>query len=509
MALDTKYRPRRYEDVLGQDATVDILREFVRSGAGFHQGYLFCGPHGNGKTTLGRILARALLCENPQDGNPCDECGSCRSLLEKGSSECFAEMDAATKSGKANILQLTEELEYSTFSGKRRIYLFDEAHQLSRQALDALLKPMEEFVPGTQDKQLVCIFCTTEPEKMRNTVFSRCAPAFTIRVNAPEVIAKRLSYVCEQEGIPFEADALVTIAEVTECHIRDALMAVEAVGKLGSVDAANLDRYFRLDVNETLLKMLAYIGSDVAKAMALVEEVCQAIAPTSAYSRLTEAAMMAYKVRLGVSKPPAHLNAKFVEKIGELHGDYLLAFANCFASRVRHPTASMLALDLARLHQVRSGAGVPQAQPAPTPPASPSAPTTATPENAQSGAGEPQSGSEVPANGTSPESSENPAPSTGNVETEPVDQGAPPAATATAAYETAGGIHIDPRAVKKRDRGGGTRRTQHPRSLDPLAFRDALSTRVEELRRDARARGPAGRHELGGLGAHPVGRDPG
>jgi len=504
MALDTKYRPQRYKDVLGQDATIEILREFVRSGAGFHQGYLFCGPYGNGKTTLGRILARALLCENPQDGNPCDECESCRTLLDRGSSECFAEMDAATKSGKADILRLTEELEYNTFSGSRRIYLFDEAHQLSKQALDAMLKPMEEFIPGTQDKQLVCIFCTTEPEKMRNTVFSRCAPAFTIRVNQPETIAERLSWVCEQEGIPFEIEALVTIAEVTECHIRDALMAVEAVAKLGGVVPETLDRYFRLDVNETLLKMLAYIGSDVAKAMVLVNDVCQAISPTSAYMRLTELSMMAYKVRHDVIKPPAHLNAKFVTKIGELHGDYLLAFANCFASRVKHPTPSMLALDLARLHQVRSGAAL-EVTPVPAP-VSPAAPATQAPQQGATGTSE---GAKVPANGTSSKSDEKSDPPGGNVETEPVGKGVPPQPVAKAAYETAGGIHIDPRAVKKRDRGGGTRRSNGRSSLQASTFREALGTRVEELRQDARVRGPAGRPELGGGGTHPIRGDSG
>ena len=158
MAFDTKYRPRTYGDVLGQDATADVLRQFVKEGRGFQQSYLFCGPHGSGKTTMGRILARALLCENPQEGEPCDQCESCLSILERGSSECFSEMDAATKSGKENITRITEEIQYSTFAGTRRVYLFDEAHRLSPQALDALLKPMEdEASPDTDDKQLVCM----------------------------------------------------------------------------------------------------------------------------------------------------------------------------------------------------------------------------------------------------------------------------------------------------------------------------------------------------------------
>lgn len=143
MALDTRYRPIKYADVLGQESSVDVLRQFVLDGRGFHQSYVFCGQHGSGKTTLGRILARALLCEAPVNGEPCDACTSCTSILERGTSECFVELDAATKSGKGDVTKITEEVTYSTFSGKRRIYLFDEAHQLSKQALDALLKPME------------------------------------------------------------------------------------------------------------------------------------------------------------------------------------------------------------------------------------------------------------------------------------------------------------------------------------------------------------------------------
>lgn len=112
--------------MLGQRGTVQILRQFVKTGAGFYQSYLFAGPFGSGKTTLGRILARALLCEAPVEGEPCDACTSCRSILDNGSSDNFVEVDAATNSGKADVKRITEEIEYATFSGRRRLYLFDE-----------------------------------------------------------------------------------------------------------------------------------------------------------------------------------------------------------------------------------------------------------------------------------------------------------------------------------------------------------------------------------------------
>lgn len=126
MSLDTKYRPTVYDDVLGQGATVEILREFVKLGNGFHQSYLFGGLWGSGKTTMARILARALLCSEPKDGNPCDECHSCKTILKNGASECFIEVDAATNSGKADIAKIVEDIQYGTYSGTQKIYLFDE-----------------------------------------------------------------------------------------------------------------------------------------------------------------------------------------------------------------------------------------------------------------------------------------------------------------------------------------------------------------------------------------------
>lgn len=126
MSLDTTHRPKRFAEVLGQLGSIKILKGIVKKGAGFRQSYLFAGPWGSGKTTMGRILARALLCDNPQEGEPCDQCASCRSFIDRGGSEDFVEFDAATNSGKNDIKQITESLEYATFSGKRTIYLIDE-----------------------------------------------------------------------------------------------------------------------------------------------------------------------------------------------------------------------------------------------------------------------------------------------------------------------------------------------------------------------------------------------
>ena len=349
MALDTTYRPRKYGDVLGQESSVRVLRQLLKEGKGYHQSYVFCGQHGSGKTTMGRILARALLCSAPIDGEPCDSCESCLAILQGKQHECFTELDAATKSTKEDMLKITEDIQYSSFSGKRRIYLFDESHRLSKSALDAVLKPMEDCIPGTQDKQLICIFCTTEPEKMQSTIFSRCAPAFVIKAVTPEGIADRLAWVCAQEGIAYEHDALVTIAEVTECHIRDALKTLEGVSVLGPVSRTNVTSYLGLGSNDLILDLLDSIGVDQASVVRAASALADSTSPTSAYERLAEASITAYRAHIGVGKIQAHWPQDRIKALAE-KGAQLLALSSRFSAPPKRPTSHTLLLDSVALH---------------------------------------------------------------------------------------------------------------------------------------------------------------
>ena len=300
-------------------------------------------------TTMGRILARALLCSAPVDGEPCDACESCLAILQGKQHECFTELDAATKSTKEDMLKITEDIQYSSFSGKRRIYLFDESHRLSKSALDAVLKPMEDCISGTEDKQLVCIFCTTEPEKMQPTIFSRCAPAFVIKAVTPEGIADRLAWVCAQEGINYEHDALVTIAEVTECHIRDALKTLEGVSVLGTVSRANVTSYLGLGSNDLILDLLDAIGLDQAAVVRAALALAESTSPTSAYERLAEASLTAYRAHIGVGKIQAHWPQDRIKALAE-KGAQLLAVSSRFSAPPKRPTSHTLLLDAAAVH---------------------------------------------------------------------------------------------------------------------------------------------------------------
>lgn len=355
MSLDTKYRPLRYSDVLGQEATIRVCKEYVRTGHGFRQSYVFAGAHGGGKTTCGRILARALLCQNPQDGEPCDACPSCEAMLADRH-ESFVEVDAATNSGKEHVKRITEEAQFGSFSGTRKIYLFDECHEMSRQAMDALLKPLEDNLRGTQDKQLVCIFCTTEPEKMRSAILSRCAPLFRIRSNTPEEIGTRLTYICEQEGIEHDPAVMPLIAEVCECHVRDAIKAIEGVSMLGTVDRQNVTAYLQLDSNALYLDLLEHVGFDLPGALRVVEQLNESVSPATCYQRMADVCMLAYRlVKIGAAQVPSYWDRERLQAVGERHQDSLIDFAQCFAQRPSHATAAMFACDVSALHQRRAG----------------------------------------------------------------------------------------------------------------------------------------------------------
>ena len=214
-ALYRKWRPKTFDEVVGQEHITETLKSQVRNGRLSHA-YLFIGTRGTGKTTCARILARAVNCEHPVDGNPCGRCAACRGILE-GSVMDVVELDAASNNGVDNVRALREEAVFSPAEVKKRVYIIDEVHMLSTAAFNALLKILEE-----PPEHLMFILATTELQKVPATILSRCQRHSFRRLEA-ETISRYLLTIAEREQMNLEPDAADLIARLADGGVRDAL----------------------------------------------------------------------------------------------------------------------------------------------------------------------------------------------------------------------------------------------------------------------------------------------
>ncbi len=218
-ALYRKWRPLTFDDVVGQRHVTETIKNEVKNNAVGHA-FLFCGSRGTGKTSTARIFSRAINCENPQGGNPCNKCPTCRGILD-GSIMDITEIDAASNSGVDNIRSLREEAGYTAAITKYKVYIIDEVHALSAGAFNALLKLLEE-----PPEHVKFVLATTEAHKVMDTISSRCQRFDFKRITA-EDIYDRLEYICRAEGIDAEERALRMIASAADGSMRDALSCLD------------------------------------------------------------------------------------------------------------------------------------------------------------------------------------------------------------------------------------------------------------------------------------------
>ena len=251
-ALYRKFRPGEFDEVKGQEHIVTTLQNQIRTERIGHA-YLFCGTRGTGKTSVAKILAKAVNCQNPVDGNPCNECETCQKINRQTSMNVI-EIDAASNNGVANIRDIIEEVQYSPAEGKYKVYIIDEVHMLSTGAFNALLKTLEE-----PPSYVIFILATTEPHKIPITIHSRCQ-RYDFRRISIETIEARLKELVDREQVQAEEKALRYVAKVADGSMRDALSLLDqciafylgqdityekALDVLGAVDTVVYSKMFR------------------------------------------------------------------------------------------------------------------------------------------------------------------------------------------------------------------------------------------------------------------------
>ena len=268
-ALYRKFRPDNFRDVKGQDHIVTTLKNQIKAGRIGHA-YLFTGTRGTGKTTVAKLFAKTVNCENPMDGNPCNECSMCKAI-SAGTAMNVIEIDAASNNGVDNVREIIDEVRYSPTEGKYKVYIIDEVHMLSIGAFNALLKTIEE-----PPSYVIFILATTEVHKIPVTILSRCQRYDFKRISI-DVITDRLAELMRMENIEVEEKALRYIARIGDGSLRDSISLLDQcisfyLGQKLTYDKV-LDVLGAVDT-QVFARLLGYIKShDVASCIRLLEEI--------------------------------------------------------------------------------------------------------------------------------------------------------------------------------------------------------------------------------------------
>lgn len=266
-ALYRKFRPGEFDGVKGQEHIVTTLQNQIQTDRIGHA-YLFCGTRGTGKTTVAKILAKAVNCQNPVHGNPCNECEICQKINRQTSMNVI-EIDAASNNGVANVRDIIDEVQYSPAEGRFKVYIIDEVHMLSTGAFNALLKTLEE-----PPSYVIFILATTEPHKIPVTIHSRCQ-RYDFRRISIDTIAARLKEVTDREQVQVEEKALRYIAKTADGSMRDALSLLDqciafylgqeltyekALQVLGAVDTVVYSKMFRYVVSQNVIGCIELVN---------------------------------------------------------------------------------------------------------------------------------------------------------------------------------------------------------------------------------------------------------
>ena len=294
----------------------------------------------NHNTTLARILAKAMLCQRltKDHPEPCNECDNCTDILSDTSS-AYVEQDAASRGTIEHVRAIVEDLPFTVFNAPKRVYVFDEAHRMSKDAQDVLLKPLE-------DKKMVGIFCTTEPEKIRGPIRSRCEE-YAIRKITREDVLVRMKKILDKEGVIHEDDGVLTVIDFSGGHVRDVLNRLEMIAQAGEVSVATVREYLHLNVVSTYYEILLALG-DTKRAIELVELATDRVSAEEVAAGLAEAAMNSFRLANGMFAEFVYVDRKLGQQLWERFGIGCVKIAEFFL-RARYATKVSLICDVLSL----------------------------------------------------------------------------------------------------------------------------------------------------------------
>ncbi|NCF23681.1 MAG: DNA polymerase III subunit gamma/tau [Gammaproteobacteria bacterium] len=345
LVLARKWRPKTFADTVGQEHVLKALVNALDSGR-LHHAYLFTGTRGVGKTTIARILAKALNCEKGVSSEPCGECGACREI-DEGRFVDLIEVDAASKTKVDDTRDLLDNVQYAPSRGRYKVYLIDEVHMLSTSSFNALLKTLEEPPPHVK-----FLLATTDPHKLPVTVLSRCLQ-FNLKRLTPKLIQDRLAHICDAEGIEAETAALAMLARAADGSLRDALSLLDqAIAYCGGkVDEESLALMLGTIDRDHVVRLLGHLAAE--DAAAIIDLIAELDEHFPDYARLLEDLARMLQ-RVAVYQLVG--SADTVDEIGE---SVLSEFAGLFEPadvQLFYQTALMGRRDLPLAPDARSGA---------------------------------------------------------------------------------------------------------------------------------------------------------